>query len=87
MPPEQTNERHPCEWCGDPSIARVEITPAVYTSAGGVRRLKVHATEADVCAVHAAMVQRNKAEREAEAEAKRRERREMIAAKRKERAS
>lgn len=71
MPPEQSKERHPCEWCGEPSVARVEITPAVFTSAGGVRRLKTHATEADVCAKHAAMVKRNKDEVEAVAQAKR----------------
>lgn len=87
MPPVQTHEPHPCAWCGEPATERAEIAPAIFTSVGGVRRIKTRATEVDVCAAHAAMVARNKAEREAEAEAKRRERQAAQRAAKKQRAS
>jgi hypothetical protein len=65
VPPEQSVQRGPCQWCGAPSVERVEIVPAIYTSVGGVRRIKKRATESDVCATHAKMVQRSKDEAEA----------------------
>jgi hypothetical protein len=46
----------------------------MYSSAGGFKIMKRHAIEADVCPVHAAMVARNRAERDAEAEARKRKR-------------
>lgn len=70
--PKPPSGRGPCQWCGSPSVQRVEVTPPVFTASGGVKRLKHHAIEADVCAAHAAMIARNKAELEAAAEAKRR---------------
>jgi hypothetical protein len=65
----------PCAWCSKPSVMRVEVEPAVFSATGGVRVLKRHAIEADVCQVHADMVQRNRDETEAKAEAKRAARR------------
>jgi hypothetical protein len=64
--PVPPDDKGPCAWCGKPAIERVVVTPAVFTAAGGVRRMKTRATEADVCAEHAAMVARNKDEAEAE---------------------
>jgi hypothetical protein len=62
----------PCAWCSEPSVARVEVEPAIFTSINGVRVMKRHAIEADVCQHHAEMVQRNHDEAEARAEAQRR---------------
>lgn len=62
----------PCEWCGAPSTQRMEVTPARYSTRTGIRLVSVHAIEADVCARHAEMIERNRAEAEvaAKAEAK-----------------
>lgn len=65
LAPEPAVERGPCRWCGEPSVERVEITPPIYTSVGGVRRIKQRAIEADVCPAHAKMVQRSKDDAEA----------------------
>jgi hypothetical protein len=46
----------------------------VFSSTGGFRVMKRHAIEADVCPAHAAMVARNRDERDAEAEARKRKR-------------
>lgn len=73
--PEPGDERGPCVWCGEPSVARVEIEPPMFGNANGVRVLKRHAIEVDVCQEHAAMVARNKAELEAVAEEKQRRQR------------
>jgi hypothetical protein len=54
----------PCAWCSEPATERVEVEPAVFSAAGGVRVMKKRAIEADVCPAHAAMVARNRDERE-----------------------
>lgn len=69
--PEPPDHGDFCQWCGEPAVQRVEVTPAAWSSRTGVRLLKTHAIEADVCAKHAAMVQRSKDEAEAITQARR----------------
>lgn len=55
--PTPSEQRHPCEWCGEPSVERVIVAPARWSSRTGVRVLAQHAIEVDACREHAAMVQ------------------------------
>ncbi len=52
----------PCQWCGEPSVARVIVEPAVEktekTRVGQERVVVKRAIEADACAEHRDMVYR-----------------------------
>jgi hypothetical protein len=63
--PPPSDELWPCAWCSQPATERVEVEPAIWSSVSGVRVMKRHAIEVDVCPAHAAMVARNRDERDA----------------------
>jgi hypothetical protein len=62
--PDHASVLGPCAWCSEPSLERVEVEPARYTTRDGIRLIKHRAIEVDVCPKHAAMVARNVAEAE-----------------------
>jgi hypothetical protein len=55
----------PCAWCGQPAFKTRALQPARYGTRKGVRVIVKPAQEVNVCDEHAAMVDRNLAEREA----------------------
>lgn len=60
-----------CAWCHEPAERLMELEPAKYKGQGTKRRMTKAPIKAHACALHIAMIQRNRQEKE-EAAARRR---------------
>lgn len=71
-PPPTAPQRRACEWCGKPGATLYEVEPAQFGSERGQRILRKQPVKAYACDPCAKRFDTQKAQREAEREAKRR---------------